>query len=222
MTEPVRSNVRERLRAAVVSAVDLNGRLEVIIATATSRPGGGGRAGRIDHSQPPWNAPVAHLVLELHVLARYLENDLRDLIGLRWIIRGGDDANTRFALEAIANLAEAVTQDGWLLKPAHDLDSWCSRSLVVLGDRDVPQRLPRNVGQAEARCPYCGHLTLRFWSSRGEVRCVNPGCRDGDDRRPVARMDYSPVVQGWVLAWRDGTVGLPLPTINDTDVGIAS
>jgi len=222
MAEPARSNVRERLRAAVTSAVDLNGRLETVIATATSRLGGRGHPGRIDHSQPPWNAPVAHLVLELHALARYLENDLRDLVGMRWIARGGDDANTVFALEAIVNLAEAVTQDRWLLKPTHDLDGWCSRSLVVLGERDVPQRLPRNVGQPEARCPYCGCHTLRFWSSRGEVRCVNPACRDDDDRRPAARMDYSIVAQSWVLAWRDGTVGLPQPRNDIDDVGIAS
>jgi len=219
MTEPVRSTGRDRLLDAVSSAVDLNARLAAIIATAVSRLGGRGRSGRIDHSQPPWNAPVAHLVLELHALARYLENDLRDLAGMRWHARGGDDANTIFALRAIGNLAEAV-QDSWLLEPAHQLGGWCSRSLVVLGERDVPRRLPRNVGQSEARCPYCSCLTLRFWSSRGEVRCVNPACADGDERRPVARMDYSVVTQDWVLAWRDGTVGLPASATQD--VGIAS
>lgn len=222
MAEPVRSTVRERLSAAVTGAVDLTHRLELIIATPTSQLVGRGRAGRIDHSQPPWNAPVAHLILELHALARYLESDLRSLAGMGWLARGGDDANTVFALRALLNLSEAV-QEGHLFEPAHQLNGWCSRALVVLGERDLPQRLPRNVGQAEARCPYCGHHTLRFWSSRGEVRCVNPSCLDGDDRRPVARMDYSPVIQGWVLAWRDGTVGLPPPTATDTtDVGIAS
>lgn len=220
MTEPVRSNVRERLRAAATSAVDLTSRLEAVIAVPVSRLGGRGRTGRIDHSQPPWNAPVAHLVLELHALARYLENDLRDLAGMSWLTRGGDDANTVFALEALVNLAEAV-EEGWLLEPTRQLDGWCARSLVVLGDRDLPQRLPRNVGQPEARCPYCICLTLRFWSSRGEVRCVNPACRDGDDRRPVARMEYSVVSRDWVLAWRDGSVGLPTST-STTNVGIAS
>jgi hypothetical protein len=221
MVEPVRSTVRERLSAAVTDAVTLVDRLDAIIATPTSRLGGRGRTGRIDHSQPPWNAPVAHLVLEIHATARYLENDLRDLAGMSWLRRGGDDANTIFALRAIVSLAEAI-HDDWLFEPARELGGWCARSLIVLGERDLPQRLPRNVGQAEARCPYCGQLTLRFWSSRGEVRCVNPGCRDGDDRRPVARMDYSPVIQGWVLAWRDGSVGLPPPTIDDVNVGIAS
>jgi len=221
MVEPVRSTVRERLSVAVDDAVSLNDRLDAIIATPTSRLGGRGRVGRIDHSQPPWNAPVAHLVLELHALARYLENNLRDLVGMSWLPRGGDDENTVFALRAITSLAEVV-QDNWLFEPARQLGGWCARSLVVLGERDLPQRLPRNVGEAEARCPYCGHLTLRFWSSRGEVRCVNPGCRDGDGRRAVARLDYSPVIQGWVLAWRDGTVGLPPPAISTTDVGIAS
>jgi hypothetical protein len=220
MTEPVRSNVRERLRAAAADAVSLNQRLERVVATPTSRLGGRGRSGRIDHSQPPWNAPIAHLVLELHALARYLENDLRDLAGMSWLARGGDDANTVFALEALVNLAEVV-EDGWLLEPARQLGGWCARSLVVLGDRDLPQHLPRDVGQPEPRCPYCDNLTLRFWASRGEVRCVNPACLDGDRRRPVARMEYSVVSRDWVLAWRDGSVGLPPPT-STTNVGIAS
>lgn len=219
MAETVRPSVRGRLREAVEDSLELNGRLEAIIAVPTSKLGGGGTRGKFDRSQPPWNAPVAHLVLELHSGARVLEAELRALLNLSPQWRGGDDANTRFALLAALNLAEAVTEDGLLDEPTRWLNGWRARALVVLGERDLPHRLPRDVGQPEPRCPYCGCLTLRFWATLGEVRCVNPGCLDGAERRPVARMEYSVVVRDWVLAWRDGTVGLPPPDLND---GIAS
>jgi hypothetical protein len=201
--------VRERLRETVTSAIDLNHRLEKVVAEPARTVKSGHRRGRIDHSQPPWNAPAAYLVLELHSTARRIEDDLRLCLNMGWRPRGGDDGNTLLALDAVLHLAQAV-DDQAIADPARTLGGWCTRAQVALGERDLPQRLPREVGQTEARCPYCARLSLRFWATAGEVRCVNPECVDESYHHPVARMDYSPVTQGWVLAWRDGSVGLPM------------
>jgi hypothetical protein len=201
--------VRERLRDATGTAIDLNGQLEEIIAVPVSVVRSNGKRGRIDHSQPPWNAQVAHLVMEMHALSRFLEDGLRIHLNMSWQPRGGDDANTRFALLAIVNLGEA-SEDSYVFEAMREIEHWNSRALVALGKRDLPQRLPRNVGESEPRCPYCGYGTLRFWSSRAEVRCINPECRDETNRRPVARMEYSIIARDWVLAWGDGSVGVPV------------
>lgn len=202
--------VRERLRDAAETAIDLDQRLEEVIAVPVSKIRGDNKRGRIDHSQPPWNARVAHLIMELHSGARVIEAEYRTVLNMRWQYRGDKDSNTKLALLAVLNLAEAA-EDSFIAEHVRWLNSWCARALIVLGDRDLPKHLPRDVGQPEPRCPYCARLTLRFWAIQGEVRCVNPACRDGDDRRPVARMEYSPVVQDWILAWRDGTTGMGMP-----------
>lgn len=207
MTAAQRPVVREQLRDVTGTAIGLGERLEEIVAVPVSTLGRSGKRGRIDHSQPPWNAPVAHLILEMHSLARYLEDGFRIHLKMRWQPRGGTDENTRFALLAILNLSEAA-EDSYVFEAVRTLDNWNSRALIVLGERDMPQRLPRNVGESEPRCPYCQHLTLRFWSSRAVVRCVNPECFH-EGRRPTARIEYSIVARDWVLAWNDGSVGMP-------------
>lgn len=204
--------IREHLRQATESAIDLNQRLERIVAIPVRNLKNDNKRGRVDHSRAPWNAQVAHLILELHTTSRAMEDGLRFHLSMSRQPRGGDDENTRYALEAVANLAEAA-QDAIVVDLARELGRWCGRAQIALGERDLPKRLPRDVGQTEPRCPYCAHFTLRFWSTQGEVRCVNPECRDESGRRPVAQMDYSPVAQCWVLAWRDGTVGIPTERI---------
>lgn len=206
--------MRERLRDATGAAIGLNQRLEEIVAAPVSKKSSGLRRGRVDHSQPPWNAAAAHLVLDLHTASRDWEALLRDHLDMGFQPRGGDDENTVFALQAISNLAES-SLDEIVSECAHWLGGWCSRALVVLGDHELPQRLPRDVGGPEPRCPYCNHLTLRFWPIRGEVRCINPACQDESERQPIARMEYSNVSQEWVLAWRDGSVGVPMPDTTD-------
>lgn len=210
MTAVPNAAVRERLRDVARDAVGLNQRLEEMIAVPTSKRSGGSPLGKADRSRPPWNSAAAHLILNLHTESRSWEATLRAHLNMGSKVRGAADANTVYALDSILNLAES-SEDSVVVECARWLNAWCSRALVVLGDHELPQHLPRNVGESEPRCPYCDRLTLRFWPIRGEVRCVNPECHDESKRRPVARMDYSPVVQDWVLAWRDGSVGVPTP-----------
>lgn len=188
----------------------LLGRLSELIAHPASRVNSESKHGKVDHSQPPWNAAVAHLILDLHAESRTMEADLRWLLDMPFMLRGGKDNNTYLALNAVLNLAEAA-EDIDVAQCVKWLNSWCSRAAITLGDKEFPQHLPRDVGQSEPRCPYCEHLTLRFWSIRGEVRCINPECLDESQRRPVARMEYSIIAQEWVLAWKDGSVGVRVP-----------
>jgi hypothetical protein len=126
------------------------------------------------------------------------------------LARGGSNENTAWALKQIEHLAEAV-EDPIVAELVSWLERWAARSLVALGEKDQARRLPQNPGEADPPCPYCENHTLRFWASRGEVRCVNPSCVDEDGRKPVAQMEYSVVAGDWVLAWKDGLTGLPTP-----------
>ncbi len=199
--------LREDLRVAVAEALTVNQRLEAVIAVPTRHVRDESQHGRVDHSQPPWNAVAAHLIMDLHARSRELERELRDRAQLSSLHRGGGSSNTRAALEAVLNVAEAVP-DPDVTAALHWLESWTCRAQVALGVRDRPQHLPQRPREAEPRCPYCFSQTLRFWASRGVVRCVNPTCVDETGRRPAALMEYSVVAVDWVLAWRDGTVGV--------------
>ncbi len=201
-------DLRTRLRALTADTATISAQLEQVIATTTPRVAGSPRRGRIDHSQPPWNAPVANLILDLHTHSRDMENTLRRHLGIPDKPRGTSTANTACALDAVANLAESST-DAKVGDCVAWLDRWVGRARVVLGERDEPRRLPRQPGLPEPRCPYCERMTLRHWASKGEVRCVNPECKTEDGRRPAALMAWSNVAVEWVLAWNDGYVGIP-------------
>jgi hypothetical protein len=199
--------LRDDLRVQVATVLATNRRLEVVITAPTRRPSAGVKHGRVDHSQPPWNSPVAYLITDLHARSRELETGFRVAAGVPVRLRGGSEGNTEEALTELAALAAAVP-DPDVARALGWLESWVARALVALGVRDQPRRLPRQPQEPEPRCPYCLNHTLRFWASRGEVRCVNPDCRDDAGQRPAAAMEYSNVTQDWVLAWRDGGVGV--------------
>lgn len=202
------SPIRVRLRAAVTDVITVSSVLEDVIAEPTRRPRDQGKHGRVTHSQPPWNAPIAHLITELHARARDLELTFRHRLNLTERKRGASSANTAFALEALTSLG-ATVDDLLVADAVRWLEGWVSRARVELGERDRPSRLPRQPGGPEPVCPYCEHLTLRFWATRGEVRCINPACANEDGRRPAALMEWSSVAADWVLAWNDGIVGIP-------------
>lgn len=200
-------SLRDQLRGAVTRAVQLSWELEALVAEKSSSPDGGFH-GKLSHSQPPWNAAYAHLITDLHALARDMEAGFRMAAGQPVRGRGGSDANTIRALGALLNLAEAVG-DSLVAKTASKLDRWSQRTREAMGEADRPRRLPRVKGSGEPKCPWCDRLTLRWWGLYGKVRCVNYTCRDDDGNRPVAAMEYSDIAGDWVLAWADGSVGAP-------------
>ncbi len=213
---PVHTAIRAELKDSVKQAVSLNGRLEVLIADRPRQPSGNFH-GKVDFSQPPWYAPVANAVLDLHALSRKLEKDIRTDLGLPVRYRGGSGANTRLALESAARLCEG-TDDFMVRLSLRELGRWSRRALMILTEiratdiheeREVPRRLPRQPGEAERPCPWCRNRTLRLFPFRGEVRCVTPSCHDEEGRKPCARLEYSGHVGDFILLWQDNISGLP-------------
>ena len=204
-TIPAHIEIREKLREMVDDSVRLNNELELVIAVKTKQPGE--FHGKISHSPPPWHAPVANAILDLHALARKLEASLRFERGLPQRKRGGSSSNTVRALHAIPRLCEG-TDDFAVYLSTRELKKWSSRAEIALNQREMPHRLPRPPGAPEPPCPICENHTLRSFSrdldERGEVRCGNPQCFDGRGNRTSARMEY---YRGeLVFRWSNGMI----------------
>jgi hypothetical protein len=205
---PVHTALRSQLRDSVQQSAALLGRLELLIAVKT-RQQSEHFHGKIDHSQPPWNAQAAGVILDMHAKAREMEAWLRLSQGLPPRPRGGSDGNTCAALENIARLAEAA-EDATVRDYIRDIEKWVRDARVVLGETERPKRLPRLAGKPEPRCPFCENHTLRMWPLAGKIFCIKPDCKDEDERKPQARMEYSTHVNDWVLVWQDGLAGVPV------------
>lgn len=205
---PVHIALRSRLKDSACKAATVNNDLEVVIAV---KPSGGssGFHGKVDHSQPPWHAPVANAIMDLHALAREMEAWLRLSQGLPRRPRGGSSENTVRALNAVVRLSEGAA-DGTVRGHTRDLESWIRRARVALCEVEMPKQLPRAPGAGDPKCPFCGCHTLRMVPLAGEVFCINPGCPgDEDGRKPRAHLEFSVHVGDWVLVWQDGIAGVP-------------
>jgi hypothetical protein len=193
--------IREALRDSAERAIALNERLERLIAVRSSQPSGGFH-GKIDFSQPPWNASVANAVMDLHAQARKTERVLRHELGLPRRARGNSSANTVLALRSVVRLCEKA-EDHVVRLTTRELEKWSRRALMALGEAEVPKRLPRHPGQPEPLCPLCNGSTLRMLALKGTIRCISPSCKDENGKRLTARMEYSTLAADWVLVWSD-------------------
>lgn len=204
---PAHTAIRLRLKEAANHASGLHARLEPLIAIKSRQPSGGFH-GKIDHSQPPWNAPVAHAITDLHSLARKMERELQGELGFPVRDRGGSDANTGSALDAVVRLAEGA-DDVLVRFCTRELEKWCRRASIALDELEIPKRLPRIKGKPEPKCPFCTSHTLRSKPGLGEIFCINPACKDEQGRKPSAQMEYSRLACDWVMVWQDGIAGVP-------------
>lgn len=205
--------IRAALTDLIGEAADLAGRLEEFITVKSRQPGA--FHGKVDHSQPPWCAPVAYAITDLHALSRMLEKDIRRKLGLPFRDRGSSDDNTRRALETIARLTEGA-DDQLVREYLHEISRWlrtAKMAALAAGDNspgldevEMPKRLPRAPGKPEACCPYCENHTLRVKVAGNEIFCLNPRCRDADGNKPKASMDYSKIVGDWIFRWQDGVI----------------
>lgn len=184
----------------------MHARLELALTAWPARGSGG--VFTPPGPRPPWSPAAANLVFELRREARYVERSLRGALSLPIRDRGTSDKNTGIALRSILALAEAAgTQRA--LDAARWLERWCGQAARVLGEASSIIRLPRQPGERERPCPFCAGFTLRYWPLHGVVRCVNPGCRDDEGRRPAAEITYSSFTAHLELLWQDGVLGLP-------------
>lgn len=197
----LRTTLRDEAREAFLFAQ----RLESILAVK-SRGSSEVFHGKVDHSQPPWNAPAAGLIMELHAWVRWTEKLWRRSLGLPARTRGGSHANTWKALEGLWKLSEAVSDD-LVVEDTRWLTGWCRRASIVLGETESLKRLPRLPGEREAKCPWCKKNSLRQMALDGVIFCIDVKCKDEEDRRPRAQLEY---FRGdMVLRWQDGVIGAP-------------
>ncbi len=205
---PAHVAIRTELRSSVSHSLDLNAQLEVVIAVKVKQPGT--FHGKVDFSQPPWHAPVANAIMDLHAMAREMEAWLRLSQGLPKRRRGDSSKNTGVALENVIRLSEAAA-DATVRGHTRELNGWGRRASIALGQAEVPKRLPRQPGEPEHKCPWCKNHTLRMYPmglrKDEHIRCINPGCKDEEGRKPTAQLEY--FQDEWVLRWMDGVLGTP-------------
>jgi hypothetical protein len=117
--------------------------------------------------------------------------------------RGGSDASTAAAIEAIENLGGAVTADA-MAAAARILDRWSLQiqELPAVDEAEPPRRI------GGVACPYCQYPMLWVRPREGEVTCLRYGACSGDldGRHPVGRMDVSRLNGNPVIRWNDGLV----------------
>lgn len=203
---PAHRALRDKLRESADDVLKLNARLESVVALKSRQPGT--FHGKVDHSQPPWAAPIANAIMDLHALAREMEAWLRLSQGLPGRMRGGSGENTCRALQGVLRLSEAA-QDATVKGHTRELDGWHRRGRIALGETEKPARLPRVKGEPVRTCPWCGRDTLRMLPLKGAIRCIALDCKDDDGSRPLGELAFSPVVADWIVVWQNGWVGLP-------------
>jgi hypothetical protein len=197
--------IRSDFRTTVKAAASLNEYLESVIGVK-SRGSSEVFHGKVDHSQPPWNASVANMILELHAWVRDTERMWRYRMGLHIRDRGGSRRNTYVCMRMLTGLAEGV-DDPTVMSGDRWLNGWCKRSKATLGFTESAKRLPRVKGESSALCPWCKRDTLREMALAGVIFCMDPSCVDDEGRRPKAQLEY---FQGeMVLRWQDGIIGAP-------------
>jgi len=197
--------IRTRLAESVTLALGLSERLESLIAVK-SRLQYGSFHGKVDHSQPPWNASIAYAITDLHALARKMETEIRAELGLPARTRGSSDGNTGKALKAV--MAQCERADDFIVRLyTRELEKWWRNAKIALDEMEIPRRLPRSPGKPEPECPWCKNHTLRVKILENEIYCVDPSCpAKTDGRSPRAYMDYSVIVGDWVVRWDDGVI----------------
>ena len=148
----------------------------------------------IGRTQPgsafPGNAAVFNVATDVHAMVRELEQDLRYAVSGTFIPRGGSDANTFRALDAICRLAEAVSA-----AEADQAAKLVSRHITII------MQLPAiDLGERArilpAPCPRCDRAKLLFYERSGRIAC--PGCQ----RRGFIFADVS----DGCVQWEDGTI----------------
>lgn len=190
----------------LVRAGGLLDRLEDLLPEQVTDPATVGTHQEVTGSPAPWHAEAAAVLLTVHEGARRLEASLRrDVSGRLGERRGASTENTRSALRSIVRLAEALDDDQ-VKDAARIVGRWvtAARQLRDVDQAEKWEPLPRRPGQLPPPCDYCRTYSLRWNRRSGEVRCVNGECRDGDDMRPVARMEIGRFSGVAALVWRDG------------------
>lgn len=156
-------------------------------------------------SSEPWHAEAAAVYWDIWFGARYVANQMRQIVGVPPQAWGSGD--TSRALGSIGRYAPAVP-DATLRVVLGTVQGWVARARQIrdIDEVDAWRPVPRAPGQEPPACPYCRTLSLRMSPHRQEVRCFFPGCRDLDGNPTRARMEPALLDAAGQLVFGDGTV----------------
>lgn len=188
--------------ALTEACADLTRWLPIAQRLITEADDDGTTTGGQPSSRPPWNPAAASAAMDAHEGLRRLEASLRLAItGHPGARRGGSDANTIAAIDAIEHLGAGVTAAA-MAEAARILDRW-SLAIQQLAAIDEAERWQRVAG---ACCPYCGNTMLRLAPRAGRVTCLRYGaCEDAEGQHPVGHVQRS-VSGDPIVVWGDGLI----------------
>lgn len=199
----------DRLYAAVGKVLEDYEQVAALLPEPQGKPKLGTIGRHAPESSEPWQGEAASVYWSIHFGARRLEDAVRTDIGLspHEPVRGGSDGNTVDALRAIRNAATTMTA-GMLHTCVRRVEGWHTAIMRMtdIDQADTWVPVPRQPGHLPPTCPYCTNFTLRMSTGREIVRCFNPPCRDGDGKRPVARMERGRLTGDGMLVFGDQTV----------------
>lgn len=139
----------------------------------------------------PGNPVAIELTREFHAEIRRLETHLKERVtGGYPKRRGSSDQNTRYAVDSVVNLCETC-DDAIVLGVLNYLARWTRRAETHFYPEQGLHRLPREPGQKEAPCPYCGRKTMRWNPARGVAICLDPDCITTSGQRPRWHAQYT-------------------------------
>lgn len=201
------TNPASRIAEHVAELLDLLAVLAELLPEPIADPTTGNTTRRdVTGSPAPWHSEAASILLDVHEGVRRLEASMRrDVTGRLGRRRGGSDANTAAALQAIRALAHGL-DDELAEHAARILRVWISHAHQI---RDIDLEpswapLPSIPGTPPPACPYCRTYSLRFARQSGAVRCANPRCRDTDDNRPYGLIEQGKYTGRAMLVFADG------------------
>lgn len=173
-----------------------------VAAALITEPDAQGFAGHAQPaSAPPWNTAAANALTDAHAAVRAIEAGMRYEVTGTVTVRGGSDANTDAALDAIEALGEAVCDA--IAQSAAKTLAQLATAILMLPAVDLEER-PQRI---TAPCPYCGRPMLRVYPRSGRLTCLAFGsCEDTDGRHPVGQIGRSGLDGSPVIQWADGLV----------------
>lgn len=202
----------ERVRADVADLISYIPRLAELLPPGSVRTADDGEHPKVSASPLPWNNSVAGVFMDIHAV-RSLEAGLSLLAHGHATIRGGSDANTKAALDALPDLIAFVAlhrRDSELPEQAARRLRHLGRQARVVLDELRHDEEPWHVAPGGLLCPnqpglpddgaYCDNqlmLPPGFATMRAPgVYC--PTCRDENGRRMSWPYD------AWTLVLTEG------------------
>jgi hypothetical protein len=179
---------------------------EAIIAIP-DQAGTGMITGGKSESVIPGNTGALYLITSAHAMVRKLEANVRRRVSGSEFTRGGSDANTHAALDALAAMEVAIPRE-YAEGIAADIERVADLAMALPGVEGVPQWVPIRLpdGSRPPPCPWCTTPNLRLNEPRALVACLYRPCpvMTIHGMRPCARVNRDDGGRVY-WAWPDGT-----------------